>query len=541
MTVRAYLRLPALLLLAVSACILFVWYALGLPAEMPKSALAAGERLDCVSYAPAAPGQVENDAPTVTPQQIEADLARIAARAKCVHIASGRGGLDLVPEVAARHGLTVMLGVPLGRDAERNNAEIDHALELVYARRESIGALIVGSEVLSRGEMNLRELRATIARVRAAADTLVTYADRPEAWLDAESLVPHVDFITLHLDFYASETPPAAEDAVRRALAARDRIAAEYPGKNVLIGNAGWPSAGRMRASAYPSPVNQTRFVRDMHAAASAQSFRLNFIEAFDENWRGQGGGTAAAHMGLFGRESSTAAFGSNGPVSNHPLWRPQAMIGILLAFIVFAAAFLAGRSAGPTGASGAPWPPIALIALAAGLFVGWAVADLPLQSHSLAGWIHGVCLIALAFTVPPVAAAALVRRTPLESIATIADPSRRRAFSGLSQTLTLLFAFTILFAVQLALGLVFDPAGRDIAFAEITGPVVALLAVIYFAPAGARSESRAEPAAATLLAASAIFIAFNETFQNWQALWFAAGLLALAWACWRAPGVQRR
>jgi glucan 1,3-beta-glucosidase len=245
--------------------------------------------------------------------------------------------------------------------------------------------------------------------------------------------------------------------------------------------------------------------------------------------------------MGVLNRDERPPDFTRNSTVSNHPLWATQATMGILLVLVVFAAAFLAGRSAGPTGAADAPWSPIAGIALAGGLFVGWAVADLPRQSHSLGGWLHGICLIALAFAVPPVAAAALVRRTPLESIAAIADPLRRRAFSGLSQTLALLFALTILFAVQLALGLVFDPEDRDIAFAELTGPATALLAVTFFAPRGTRTESHAEAAAALLLAASAIFIVFNESFLNWQAVWFAAALLALAWACWRAPGAQRR
>ena len=33
----------------------------------------------------------------------------------------------------------------------------------------------------------------------------------------------------------------------------------------------------------------------------------------------------------------------------------------------------------------------------------------------------------------------------------------------------------------------------------------------------------------AATLAASAVYLVFNESFANWQALWFAAGLLALA------------
>jgi glucan 1,3-beta-glucosidase len=38
-----------------------------------------------------------------------------------------------------------------------------------------------------------------------------------------------------------------------------------------------------------------------------------------------------------------------------------------------------------------------------------------------------------------------------------------------------------------------------------------------------------AETVAAATLILSAVYIVFNETFANWQALWFAAGLLVLA------------
>lgn len=38
-----------------------------------------------------------------------------------------------------------------------------------------------------------------------------------------------------------------------------------------------------------------------------------------------------------------------------------------------------------------------------------------------------------------------------------------------------------------------------------------------------------AETVAASVLALSAGYIAFNETFANWQAIWLCAGFLGLA------------
>jgi glucan 1,3-beta-glucosidase len=51
--------------------------------------------------------------------------------------------------------------------------------------------------------------------------------------------------------------------------------------------------------------------------------------------------------------------------------------------------------------------------------------------------------------------------------------------------------------------------------------------------PAGVRGL--AETMAASTLALCAIFIVWNETLANWQALWFAAALALLAFSLLRA------
>jgi hypothetical protein len=48
-------------------------------------------------------------------------------------------------------------------------------------------------------------------------------------------------------------------------------------------------------------------------------------------------------------------------------------------------------------------------------------------------------------------------------------------------------------------------------------------------------SPGAAEKLATIVLTVSAIYIAFNESFANWQAIWFCAGLLGLAFILLRA------
>jgi glucan 1,3-beta-glucosidase len=101
--------------------------------------------------------------------------------------------------------------------------------------------------------------------------------------------------------------------------------------------------------------------------------------------------------------------------------------------------------------------------------------------------------------------------------------------------TFGLLFVALAVLAVQSALALSFDPRYRDFPFAPMTAAVApfALMSLIVPRPSGARPL--AELAAAAIMALCAIFIVWNETLANWQALWFAAALALLAFSLLRA------
>jgi len=82
---------------------------------------------------------------------------------------------------------------------------------------------------------------------------------------------------------------------------------------------------------------------------------------------------------------------------------------------------------------------------------------------------------------------------------------------------------------LQTALGLVFDPRYRDFTFAPLTAAAVPYAVVSALARRGAGRRGLAETVGAVTLSGSAVYIAFNESFANWQAIWFAATLIVLA------------
>jgi Na+(H+)/acetate symporter ActP len=74
---------------------------------------------------------------------------------------------------------------------------------------------------------------------------------------------------------------------------------------------------------------------------------------------------------------------------------------------------------------------------------------------------------------------------------------------------------------------LVFDGRYRDFPFAPLTAVAIPLFVLATWKRRS--NVPAAEKAMAVTLAVSAVYIVANESFANWQALWFAAALLVLA------------
>jgi glucan 1,3-beta-glucosidase len=147
--------------------------------------------------------------------------------------------------------------------------------------------------------------------------------------------------------------------------------------------------------------------------------------------------------------------------------------------------------------------------------------------------------MIVLSLLVPMLAAGAVARSAPLANLAVALNPPLRRQVDVWSLLLAILFAATLVAAIHVALGLVFDPRYKDFQLALLTGPVLAL-ATVTWVKAPPFSPGMAERVAAGLLTGAGLFVMFNEGIANWQALWFGGLLFLLALTALRtapAPG----
>jgi glucan 1,3-beta-glucosidase len=174
-------------------------------------------------------------------------------------------------------------------------------------------------------------------------------------------------------------------------------------------------------------------------------------------------------------------------------------------------------------------------IALGSGLVFGLAAVNLPMEGEVSGDRLRAASMLVLALVVPLAASYAVARRDRLAGLARALDPSYWRGPDRVEIVLAALLAATMIAAIHVALGLVFDPRYKDFPLAALAGPVIALAVL---AVAGSNAPARpgaAEIAAAIVLAGSALFVIANEGIANWQALLFATLLLLLALTAVRA------
>ena len=523
------------LFLLVAATIGLFWYGMGRPVAVPASPLAQGQKLNCLSYAPFHGSQAPFDQPLrLSDNQIESDLQKLAEVTSCIRTYSAARAQGKITRIAGKHGLKVLQGIWIGRNLADNRREIEGALRLARRHPGVIEAFIVGNETLLRGELGAARIKTYLDEVKRRSGLPVTYADVWEFWLKAPELAPSVDFVTIHILPYWEDDPVAATEAVAHVREVREKVAGIFVGKEILIGEVGWPSQGRMRDGALPSPANQALVLSGVAEAAKAENWQVNLIEAFDQPWKRLLEGTVGGYWGMFDDGARELKFRWGEPVSNHSKWRLEAALGIGAAFLVFVTAWMSGRKDDAMDA----WSRdlfIAAIALASGLVFGWAVLGLPMEPPEPGDRMRSAGMIVLSLLVPMVAAGAVARSAPLGSLAVALNAPLRHGLSAWSVLLAVLFAATLVAAIHVALGLVFDPRYKDFQLALLSGPVAALAVVALAKEPATPLAGIAEWVAAGVLAGLALFVIFNEGIANWQALWFGGLLLLLALTAHRA------
>lgn len=522
-------------LLPAMVAVIGFWAWIGRPVDLPP---APEPKLHCVSYTPFRGDQTPYDPSlTIPPQQIAEDLDQLKPITNCVRIYATDQGLDKTVALAAERGMQVLLGIWIGAEPALYERQIAKTIELAKDYPQAIKAIIVGNEVLLRGEQSGETLAALITRIKQATGLPVTYADVWGFWQKApQALVDSVDFMTIHILPYWEDDPAPSTMTVPHLEFVLGEMRRSHPNKRVMIGETGWPSAGRARENAIPSIVDQARYLRDFLVYARAHDLDYNFIEAFDQPWKRAQEGAVGGYWGLFDGNRQ-AKFDWFSPVSNHPNWP-------ILAAISLAIGLAALGFARPAVTH---WR--AVLALSFGACIGGVLITLQAERAHL---IY-VTLADLAVEIGLVLQSLLVLVLALRSTTDLGTAPLGTALRWLIALETrpvpvtaLLRLIVLTGAATVAVALAFDSRYRGFPIATYAIPAFAFLILQWrngqiFLPI---VDGREERVLSLILIGSAAYIAWFEGPLNWQALSFCALLLIFALnmaGAWRTYFLKRR
>jgi glucan 1,3-beta-glucosidase len=517
------MRRLAVVLIAVAGALagLWHWMASGTPIDIPDT---AAERLQCASYAPYhRPGQTPFRKGTIISRsQIDADLERIKQDFACVRIYSVDQGLSEVPRLARKHGLRVLLGLWIGADAADNERELTRGLAVLKRDGDIIDTVIVGNEVLLRRDQSAATLEGYLRRVRAATSVPVTYADVWEFWLQNRELAGAVSFVTVHILPFWEDDPVGIAQAVEHVTQVHANVVEAFAGKKILVGETGWPSAGRQRGPAVPSLVNQALFVRGFANAARERGINYNVVEAYDQPWKRALEGTVGGHWGVFSA-SGLAKFPLTGPVAEAADWQ-RGIHTAAFAALAFCLMALLGR----VRITGAGLLVLAALGTGTGASLLQAAIELQAAAENLLQMTVGGALLTAAALAAYSAARALADWLALGVNAEPAPvgtltrwfATNESAYTPLERRLGLLRFVLLAGTTAVSLLLVADPRYRGFPSAALLPPAIGYALLRLAAGWGAvPAYAPEERAVAWLALLCAPAIVLQEGLANGQAL----------------------
>jgi len=300
-------------------------------------------KLNSLSFAPFREGQGPMDGVFPTAEQLDADLHLLAEKTHNIRTyASAEGTMPAIPALAQKYGLTMTQGAWLGSIDKGNKTEIEALIKAANAYPDVIKRIIVGNEVLLRGDLEPDALVKYIRQVKQSVKQPVSYADVWSMYMKYPKLIKEVDFITIHILPYWEDEPITVEQApghIERIYKLVQKEAnAIAPGKPILIGESGWPSEGRQRGWAVPGIVNEAKFIRGLIKVANANDFDYNIVEAINQSWKSELEGVVGANWGLFSVDRKEV-FPLTGEVYENPEWYKGFFISIAI-FLIVAATF---------------------------------------------------------------------------------------------------------------------------------------------------------------------------------------------------------
>lgn len=217
---------------------------------------------------------------------------------------------EKILSAAAQSKMPLALGLWLSGNHQSDDREIDELKRIAAVGIPHVLAVVVGSEVLLRGDMPMENLIGYLTRVKAIVPNIpVATAEPWDIWLGLDARYPNpgplikaVDFLFLNIHLNLG-VPPARismcpDEAADAVLTSQRQIREAVPQKPVVISETGWPTDGDLIGCASPSLQHQHWFLVRFLCQAHSERVGFFYFEAFDEPWKAPP--EIEAHWGLY-------------------------------------------------------------------------------------------------------------------------------------------------------------------------------------------------------------------------------------------------
>ncbi|MDA8165710.1 MAG: glycosyltransferase [Desulfobacteraceae bacterium] len=265
-----------------------------------------------------------------SPAEIDADLRMLSNKVGGVRIYSCRNGMEVVPALAEKYNLPVTAGAWLNGEPAHDELEIQALI--AAAASPAVKRVIVGNEAVLRGEVTPAELAGYLKQVRAAVKVPVSTAEPWHVWLKHPELAANVDFIAIHVLPYWEKVE--IDNAVPWVFERYRQVKAAFPGKPIILGEVGWPSAGERRGRAKPTLASEARFLREFLPAAAKLGLDYFVVEAFDQPWKVPMEGKVGGYWGIFDVHRHPK-FPWTGEIRENPVWPYQFALSLAALLLI--------------------------------------------------------------------------------------------------------------------------------------------------------------------------------------------------------------
>jgi len=233
-------------------------------------------------------GQMNGDA--ISEGQLRELVKKVAPYTKWLRTYSVANNFKKIPEMARQHdpSLKVAAGTWLTkhntRTAPSGNEGIQNLIDLAKAGKIDIA--VVGNEATQNGvdpEILINYITYVKEQIKRLPVQVTSGLSLKEAY-DVR-IVNACDVVFVNI--YPCFMPVSVDMAVSRMNSAYMQLKNLYKGKEIIIGETGWPSEGGSYGPAVYDLASAVKYQEEIRKWSIAEGVKYFYFEAFDEPWEG--------------------------------------------------------------------------------------------------------------------------------------------------------------------------------------------------------------------------------------------------------------